>query len=349
MSAEQRPAVSVLVRSMDRDSLPRALSSLQDQGLAAVEVLVLNATGRAHRRLPALAPSIDLRLLEPGRALGRVQAANALLELAGAEHLLFLDDDDELLPGHLARLLQALQQSPQAAAAYADVEYGEWVEGHWQVRHRFEAPFDRWRLLIENYLPIHAVLFRSRFGLRFDESLDVFEDWDYWLQLADRGDFIHMPGLGARYVAGGAESSGVFELQPHAVQARTQLQAKWLARLGAAQAGPFLAYVQGLYRERAQRQAERDLAQEGHAATRRVLQAREAEIADLRALLAAREQEIRNALAELDSLRAVRAARETEIAALHAHSDALQTELNQLKALTPWQSFQAARRRTQDS
>ncbi|MBH9578013.1 glycosyltransferase [Inhella proteolytica] len=351
--------MSVLIRSMDRDSLPQALCSLADQGVDELEVLVLNASGRPHRPLPAGLPaglSGRVRLIEPSAALDRAAAANRLLEEARSDALLFLDDDDELLPGHLGRLAAALRAAPAAAAAYGDVEYGRWQALEWQPEHRFAAPFDRWRLLFENYLPIHAVLFRRLPGLRFDEGFPVFEDWDFWLQLAERGPFEHVPGIGARYVAGATQGSGVFEAHSRNEAQRQALYAKWLARLSAAEAGALLAYVRELYQAHGQLQGELATATAGHAATRRVLQAREAELADLQqartdlqAVLTAREQEIRNALAEQDSQRAVRAARETEIAALHSHAQALQAELNQLKALTPWQSFQAARRRAKPS
>ena len=136
----------------------------------------------------------------------------------------------------------------------------------------------------------------------------------------------------------------------------TLTDAEVMARLGAAEAGGLLAYVRELHQSHGQLQGELANATAGHAATRQVLQAREVELAalqqartDLQTVLAAREQEIRNALAEQDSQRAVRAARETEIASLHAHVQALQAELIQLKALTPWQSFLAARRRAKPS
>lgn len=344
--------VSVLIRSMDRDTLPKALRSLLNQGVEQLEVLVLNASGRPHRPLPTDLLPGRVRLIEPQQALDRAAAANRLLQDAGSEWLLFLDDDDELLPGHLGRLAAALRAAPGAAAAYGDVEYGCWRAGVWQAEHRFAAPFERWRLLFENYLPIHAVLFRRQPGLQFDEGFAVFEDWDFWLQLASTGPFVHVPGLGARYVAGAAENSGVFETRSRNDRQRQALHAKWLARLTAAEASELLDYTRTLYQARGQLQAELALAAQGHAATREVLQGREAELADLQqaradlqALLAAREQEIRNALVEQDSLRAVLAARDTEIAALHAHAHALQTELNHFMALTPWQAFQGALRR----
>ena len=349
-------AVSVLIRSMNRPSLDSALQSLAQQGVTTLEVLVLNASGQPHRPLPACALPGTLRLIEPSGPLDRAAAANRLLQAASHERVLFLDDDDELLPGHLGRLAAALDAQPTAVAAYADVDYGRWIAGAWHAEHCFAAPFDRWRLLFENYLPIHAVLFRRRPGLAFDQQFAVFEDWDFWLQLAACGPFVHVPGTGARYVAGQAGSSGVFETQARNDRQRRALQIKWFTRLQGDEATELLSYVRDLYRSRGRWQSECELAEQGHAATRAVLEARQAELAelhratqDLRGLVAAREQEIANALREHDSLREVLAARETEIAALHAHRQALQAELNQLKALTPWQSFQAARRRAKET
>lgn len=356
-------AVSVLIRSMDRDSLASALDSLGQQGVGDLEVLVLNAAGRPHRALPAPAWQGTLRLIEPDAPLDRAAAANRLLREAAHERVLFLDDDDVLLPGHLARLAAALDGEPAAVAAYADVDYGRWMAGVWHSEHLFAAPFDRWRLLFENYLPIHAVMFRRQPGLQFDERFAVFEDWDFWLQLAVRGSFVHVPGVGARYVAGATGNSGVFDAAARNESQRRALHAKWLASLSEEDASALLDYVRSQYQTREQALAQLRLAEQGHAATRAVLASREAELAelhraaqDLRDVLAARDQEVANALREQDSVRAVLRARDKEIEALReqcdslrAHADAKEAELNQLKALTPWQSFQAARRRTQSS
>ena len=65
-----------------------------------------------------------------------------------------------------------------------------------------DEPFDATRLWLANYLPIHAVLFARDLvaaGARFDEDLEVYEDWDFWRQLAERQTFLHVGGVSATY------------------------------------------------------------------------------------------------------------------------------------------------------
>ncbi len=103
------PLVSILVRSMDRPTLQRALQSAAQQTWPNLEIVVVAACGRSHRSLPDSILGRPLRLIlpDPDRCLSRPEAANACLDAARGEWLNFLDDDDELLPEHLATLLNA--------------------------------------------------------------------------------------------------------------------------------------------------------------------------------------------------------------------------------------------------
>ncbi|MBH9578014.1 glycosyltransferase [Inhella proteolytica] len=203
--------ISVLVRSMDRDSLRACLAGLVAQRADLLhEVVVVNATGRAHRPLKdfELPDTLPLRLIEPGRALDRAAAANHALEQSQGELLLMLDDDDLVDPTHLERLHAALTAAPAAIAAYSGVRL---VDQDGLPQGELDEPFDRLRLWCANYLPIHAVLFRRAAlapGQRFDERLPVYEDWAFWLQLAQRGEFVHVPGCSATYRLAGASGLG---------------------------------------------------------------------------------------------------------------------------------------------
>src|SRR5699024_4697150 len=104
-----------------------------------------------------------------------------LLEEARGDYGLFLDDDDWLEPNHLTRLGQALQDNPGHILAYSDVSCVELssdsTPSH-ELR-RYAQQFDPTRLMLENYIPIHAALFdlnliRQQPQLRFDTSFDLF-------------------------------------------------------------------------------------------------------------------------------------------------------------------------------
>ncbi|MBI3367730.1 MAG: glycosyltransferase [Burkholderiales bacterium] len=203
------PLVSVLVRSMGRASLAQALDSVAAQTYPRIELVVVAARAD-HAPLPERIGPIALRAVTPGHALARSAAANAALDAAQGEYLLFLDDDDWLMPDHIARLVQVLQAQTTTLAAYTGVAL---VDADGQPSGQaFDLPFDPVRQLAGNLTPIHAVLFSARLralGCRFDESLDRYEDWDFWLQLARHTLFAHLPGVSAVYRI--HDSSGVHD------------------------------------------------------------------------------------------------------------------------------------------
>ena len=216
--AQDMPLVSIIVRSMDRSTLARTLASVHTQTYSHIEVLVVAANGSVHRPLHELpgqsSERIQMHLIASAQALGRSQAANAGLAAAKGRFLMFLDDDDTILPHHVAALVATLQASLQenAIAAYADISA---VDAQGQQVRLFSEAFDPIRLLIENYLPIHAVLFRRtayEAGARFDEALPVCEDWDFWQSVAAYGHFLHVPQVGGHYhLQAGEQSSGVWQ------------------------------------------------------------------------------------------------------------------------------------------
>ena len=325
--APMTPLVSVIVRSMDRPTLDMALASIALQTYRPIQLVLVNARGAEHSDVPFQGARLDVVMAssENGQPLARADAANVGLAMATAPLVLFLDDDDMLLPEHLGRLVTALQGQPDAAAAYSDVELGRHdAQGVWQVEHRFEADFDPVRLLFENYLPIHGVLFRHTDfwrQARFDTAFDLFEDWDFWLQLAALGPFVRVPGVSARYVAAGAGQSEVFADTPAARSTRQRLFEKWQTRMAPSLHVAAMGRLQTLHRQAASLGAELSLLRQGHAELQGVLQAREAEVsaghqqADaLRHSLAAREREAADGALQAQGLHLQVQARERELA-----------------------------------
>lgn len=201
------PLVSIIVRSMDRPTLAQALDSVALQTYPNIEVLVIAVTGQ-HQPLPPRCGRFPMRLLNTGSALPRSQAANQGLSQARGDYLLLLDDDDWLMPGHIARLTQVLAGQPHAWAAYTGISLVD-AQGR-PLGQMFDMPYDAVRQSAGNLTPIHAVLFSAKAlaqGCRFDEALDHYEDWDFWLQLAQLGPFAHLPGVSGVYRI--HDSSGV--------------------------------------------------------------------------------------------------------------------------------------------
>src|ERR1700743_1000888 len=81
------PLVSILIRSMDRKTLDRALRSAARQTWGNIEIVVVAACGAAHRTLPdeCLGRPVRVAFGDERQRLSRPLAANAALAAAGGE------------------------------------------------------------------------------------------------------------------------------------------------------------------------------------------------------------------------------------------------------------------------
>ncbi len=228
--ADDLPLVSVLIRSMNRPTLRETLDSVALQTYSHIEVVIVAACGQAHSIIGETCGRFPLRLefAPDGRTLKRPQAANLALERAKGKWLIFLDDDDTFDPDHIAGLIQTLRQHPQTKAIYAGVRVED-NEG--QVTGIFNFPYDPRRLLTSNFIPIHALLFSRELigenGARFDENMDVYEDWDFWLQLSCRTSFLHLNKISAVYRGLGDSRVGLTANEDMQQQGREHLFDKW--------------------------------------------------------------------------------------------------------------------------
>ena len=218
---------SLIVRTVGRPTLGRALDAIAAQTHRPIDIVLVDAaaTGIAiesHGGVP-------VRVVGRGR-LDRPRAANAGLEAARGAWLGFLDEDDEIDPAHVASLLAAVELTGHPAA-YSQTRL---LDATGRTTRVFGGPWQREALLRSNFLAIHAVLFSRRFvdqGLRFDEALATFEDWDFWLQLSAHADLAFTGRPTAAYCASDGTSgagSGA-NLDADAVRAqRDRLMRKWL-------------------------------------------------------------------------------------------------------------------------
>lgn len=254
------PLVSILIRSTARPELVKALASVAAQTYPSIEVIIIDAAGGGAVTVRADYP-VPVRVLSPGHRLQRSLAANALLDAAQGRWGLFLDDDDWLEPHHVERLVTVLEANSQLVAAYGGVscvEDAEDATGEFAEVRRFDEPHDPVRLMIENYIPINAALFdlqatRKPGGPRFDADFDLFEDWDFWLQLLGLGPFQHVPGISAFYRIHGDSGAGVrIKEAKQAEVALDHLLAKWRPRWTAEQLHQLIGLARHVYRMRPQ-------------------------------------------------------------------------------------------------
>ena len=201
------PRVTFIVPTLDRAHfLARALRSLEEQTVQDFEVIVVNDGGRDPGAVldafrPRLGGGGRLTVVHHDRNRGLAAARNTGLRLARGRYVGFLDDDDRLLPQHLAVLLPALARG--ARAVHGDTRsVGEVADTPdalpctRSIALFYRLAYAPIAFQLDNQLPVHAVLCERVLLLEcggFDESLPVLEDWDLWLRVFGVAPPVHVP------------------------------------------------------------------------------------------------------------------------------------------------------------
>jgi glycosyltransferase involved in cell wall biosynthesis len=224
------PLVSILVRSMDRPTLQRALDSVAAQDYPNVEVVVVAASAM-HRDLPATCGAFPLRFVRTARPLKRAEAANVALEAARGDWFNFLDDDDELLPAHVSRLRAALDANPEARLAHS---VSEDVGADGRAIGFHGGRFKPWRQLDTGFFRPCCAMFAGSLlddDVSFDMRFEILEDMDFFIQCAQRTPFVFVEAVTTRYYVDAGDSGagrGVNRDDARLEAAFGQLREKWV-------------------------------------------------------------------------------------------------------------------------
>ena len=224
------PLVSIVIRSTDRQVfLAQALKSIEAQSYSHIEVILVAACA-AHSEVPGHVGAFPLRFIDSPCNVSRSDAANIGLKHCQGAYVLLLDDDDFIFPKHIEKLVSAmLELAPShqdLVAVFTDYEV---VDAELRNPRPSGSPkYDALKLLCGNFMTINTVLFSRHvldLGCAFDPSLDVFEDWDFWIQLSQHGIFKKIEGVSAYYRI--HNSSGVHEIQAFWSQEHQLIYQKW--------------------------------------------------------------------------------------------------------------------------
>jgi glycosyltransferase involved in cell wall biosynthesis len=201
------PLISVVIRSLDPPTLPRALASVAMQDHPAIEVVLVAACGPSHRPIDASAYPFTLTWVVREGRLPRPVAANAGIDAASGDYLTMLDHDDEFLAGHLSAMAAALGEDRDAGAAYTRFEVYE--QG--ALFTTIGRPFNRIALFEKSYIHHSGLLYRRALletGIRYDTALDIHDDWDFVLQLSEKTRFRYVDRASFRWHADTGTSGG---------------------------------------------------------------------------------------------------------------------------------------------
>jgi len=190
----EAPLVSVVIPCYNpTEMLREALASVWEQTYRPLEVILVNDGAdsvEGRRLLRSLAGQVTRYIEQPNQGLSA--ARNTGFRTAEGPHVLPLDADDRLKPTAIAACVQALEAHPEAAFVYPDYE----VFGDTRYVERLPE-YNLFRLLDENILIYASLIRRADWEEAggYDESMRLgYEDWDFWLRLAERERFGHHLG-----------------------------------------------------------------------------------------------------------------------------------------------------------
>jgi glycosyltransferase involved in cell wall biosynthesis len=196
--------VTIAMPSLDqRAFLGEAVASVLEQQDADVELIVWDPGSRdGSRDLLRDLAARDARLLLAFEAdAGQSDAVNRALARARGGVFGWLNSDDRLRPGALARVLATLRDPAAPAWLYGragmidarGAPVTSWIARYKSWRGR---SFSRWKLLTENFIPQMAAfwtraLWERAGGLDVARHLDM--DYDLWLRFARVAEPVVVP------------------------------------------------------------------------------------------------------------------------------------------------------------
>lgn len=193
-----------------------ALDSLLEQKIGNVEVLIFDvaseddSVAKILKWREAHAPNSLFHRYEEN--VGIVRVVKDAVTMANGEYLRLLSTDDFFTEGSLHLQLDHLgQHGPQVAACFADAQLID-QEGT-EIGFRkginsaegtqvFEAHQVRRKLMSGNWIAAPTVMLRKQSVADAVNQLDetiVFEDYQLWMRLSERYDFLYLPKIVVAY------------------------------------------------------------------------------------------------------------------------------------------------------
>ena len=193
------PIISVIIPVYNGEkTIKETIESVLNQTFTDFELIIVN-DGSQDSTLAVIDNIQDSRkkIFSYPNA-GVSESRNRGLEQATGEYIAFLDADDLWTPDKLEAQYKALQENPKAGLAYS---WSDWIDesgqflrsgGHITVNGNAYA-----KLLLRDFVESGSNPLIRRQALAevggFDQSVTPAEDWDMWLRLAARYDFVAVP------------------------------------------------------------------------------------------------------------------------------------------------------------
>lgn len=182
--------VSIIIPCYNQgEFLAEAIQSALDQDYPDKEIIVVN-DGSTDNTEEAITPFLQTIQYIEQKNRGVASARNAAIKIAKGDYITFLDSDDVLLPGSIARRAVYLDNHPTIAVVCGDsVFFNE--SGSLGFKSKLtDKPKNfenfRWETVDYNATPSTVMIRRTCFakvGL-FEESIRTAEDWLMWVKIS---------------------------------------------------------------------------------------------------------------------------------------------------------------------
>jgi len=248
------PRVSILMLTYDRPQLiGRAIASACDQTVTDWELIIVQdgdsaETGALLQKWLAAEPRV--RYFPRGTVGCIAEASNFGLARARGEYIAVLDDDDYWSdPRKLERQVAFLDEHPDYVACgggYAVVDENDRKRGMF-LKPENDADI-RARALVANPIANSAAMFRRVVNGRpmlYDEAMDGFADWDFWLTMGGEGKLYNFPECFYHYTLWGG--SGSFKASKRNARAALRIVRKHRGRYRGFPAAFALAWMNYCY------------------------------------------------------------------------------------------------------
>jgi len=220
MIKNSTPLISVIIPVYNGEkTIRKTINSVLNQTYQNLEIIVIN-DGSLDLTLNVVYSIKDSRLkVFSYENSGVSTSRNRGIERASGQFISFLDADDIWTPEKLEQQLKALQANPQVSVACSWVDYID--ENGDFFRHGNHITMNGnvyEQMLIQNILENGSNPLIRRQALinvgKFDQSLKFAEDWDMWLRLASRYDFVTVPYAHVLYrISSYSISTNVLEME----------------------------------------------------------------------------------------------------------------------------------------
>lgn len=200
----QEPFLSVIMPIHDGAGwIGTTLDAVAAEPVAGVELIIIDSSpaDATAAIVESYGGRLPLRLLRRPDIGPWQTKTNLGVELASAEHICILHQDDLWLPGRIAAARRWIAQAREAALHLAPsifVDRSGDRMGRWQCPLPSETPLDRdlllERMLVQNFVSVPAPVIRRSAWLScggMDDALWYTADWDMWLKLANAGPVLY--------------------------------------------------------------------------------------------------------------------------------------------------------------